>query len=73
MSDMDQPDCRCPSPKPNGRGECSDCGGFACDYAGRGRTRCSTAICDCFIATHPFDNPQGLHPEAFTVTWPADG
>lgn len=66
----DDPDCRCPTPRPNGKGECGDCGGFACDYAGDGRTRCSTAICDCFIETHPHDNPQGLHPEAFIVNLP---
>jgi hypothetical protein len=66
-AEKDVPDCRCPTPKPNGRGECSACGRFACEYADRGRTRCSPSICDCFIDTYP-DSPRALHPEAFIVT-----
>lgn len=75
MSAGSEPDCRCAMPKPNGRGECSTCGGFACEYAGRGQTRCRPAICDCFIATHPFDNPRGLHPEvtnSHEIRYPVD-
>jgi hypothetical protein len=63
-------DCTCTTPKPTERGTCERCNGFACMYAGRGRTRCSTAICDCFIDTHP-DSPFDLHPEDFIVGRPA--
>lgn len=70
----DAPDCRCPMPnRPTGREpeqlppwKCLTCGGYACEYADRGETRCSPAICDCFIATYP-DSPRDLHPEAFIV------
>ena len=40
---------------------------FKCPYAQRGESRCSPAICDCFIDQYP-DDPFGLHPEAFVVT-----
>lgn len=68
------PDCRCPTPtRPTGREperlppyECTVCGGYACEYAGLGDTRCPASICDCFIYTHP-DSPRDLHPEAFVV------
>ena len=60
-------DCKCPTPDHSGRGTCQRCDGFACEYADRGQTRCPSWRCDCFIETHPFDNPQGLHPEAFIV------
>lgn len=53
-------------PDPTEEAKCSRCWGFACPYAGRGLTRCSSAICDCFIETHP-DSPWALHPEAFVV------
>jgi hypothetical protein len=67
-------DCRCTKPnRPTGREaeqlppwECLTCGGYACEYAERGRTRCSPAICDCFIEQFP-DTPRSLHPEAFIV------
>lgn len=71
-------DCTCAHPqRPSGRGsesqavpwECLRCGGFACEYAPRGRTRCSPAICDCFIDQFP-DSPRDLHPEAFVVGIP---
>lgn len=62
-------DCGCAMPEPSERGVCRGCGGFACPYAGRGNTRCSSAICDCFIDTHP-DSPFDLHPEDFQVVWP---
>ena len=39
---------------------------FQCPYAERGQSRCSPAICDCFIDEYP-DDPFGLHPEAFLV------
>lgn len=69
-----EPDCRCPEPnRPTGREpeqlppwKCLTCGGFACDYAERGQTRCPSWRCDCFIATHP-DSPMDLHPEVFVV------
>ena len=61
-----RPDCRCSMPKPTGRGTCETCGRFACEYADRGQTRCSPAICDCFIDMHP-DSPRDLHPEDFLV------
>jgi hypothetical protein len=60
------PDCKCPTPKPNGRGKCSTCDKFACEYADKGKTRCPSSICDCFIDTYP-DSPRELHPEAFIV------
>lgn len=59
-------DCKCTVPKPNGRGKCSNCEGFACEYAGKGKTRCPQSICDCFIEQFP-DSPRELHPEAFIV------
>ena len=60
-------DCTCAKPKHDERGEkCQRCGGFACGYAQPGRTRCSPAICDCFIEQYP-DSPFDLHPEAFIV------
>lgn len=65
-------DCRCEKPnRPSGGEqlppwECLSCGGFACDYAEPGETRCPSWRCDCFIETHP-DSPMGLHPEAFIV------
>jgi hypothetical protein len=34
-----------------------------------GQPRCPEWLCDCFIDTHP-DDPLGLHPEDFTVTYP---
>lgn len=34
-----------------------------------GGPRCPESICDCFIDTHP-DDPLGLHPEDFIVTFP---
>lgn len=58
------PDCRCSVPKPDGLGNCSTCGRFACEYADRGKTRCG--VCDCFIDMFP-DSPRALHPEAFIV------
>ena len=61
------PDCKCPVPDHDMRGTCKRCDGFACEYADRGQTRCPAWRCDCFIETHPFDNPRGLHPEAFVV------
>jgi hypothetical protein len=61
-----RPDCRCLMPKPDGRGNCSTCARFACEYADRGQTRCSPSICDCFIDTYP-NSPRDLHPEAFIV------
>jgi hypothetical protein len=64
-------DCKCPTPQHTGMGKCGRCGKFACEYAGRGRTRSSSAICDCFIEQYP-DDPFGLHPEAFTVNIPKD-
>ena len=63
------PDCTCPKPKHDGLGYCSRCGDFACEYASAGRTRCSPAICDCFIEQFP-DSPSDLHPEAFIVAIP---
>lgn len=39
---------------------------FQCPYADAGQSRCSPAICDCFIEQYP-DDPFGLHPEAFMV------
>lgn len=70
-AEIDVPDCRCPNGPTGGahrRGEhkCDTCGGFACGYADKGRTRCPAWRCDCFIATHP-DSPMDLHPEVFTV------
>lgn len=65
-AENDAPDCRCETPKPDGRGNCSTCGRFACEYADRGRTRCAPSICDCFIDMYP-DSPRALHPEAFIV------
>jgi hypothetical protein len=65
-SENDAPDCRCKTPKPDGRGNCSTCGRFACEYANRGQTRCSPSICDCFIDMFP-DSPRALHPEVFIV------
>ena len=65
--DTDAPDCRCSTPTHTGGGTCSKCDGFACEYADKGQTRCPSWRCDCFIETHPHDNPQGLHPEAFVV------
>jgi hypothetical protein len=70
-------DCQCAKPnRPTGREpeqlppwECLTCGGYACEYASMGRTRCSPAICDCFIAQFP-DSPRDLHPEAFVVSSP---
>jgi hypothetical protein len=64
--EAERPDCRCETPKPTRRGVCETCGGFACEYADRGKTRCSPSICDCFIDTYP-DSPFDLHPEAFVV------
>lgn len=67
-------DCTCSTPtRPTGREperlppwECLTCGGYACEYADAGKTRCSPSICDCFITTHP-ESPRDLHPEAFVV------
>jgi len=72
-------DCRCATPqRPTGDEPeqlapwlCLTCGGYACEYAAPGQTRCSPAICDCFIRTHP-DSPRDLHLEAFTVVVPDD-
>lgn len=64
------PDCTCPKPDyGEGSGFCERCGGFACPYAPRGRTRCLPPICDCFIDSYP-DSPFALHPEAFIVGVP---
>lgn len=73
-------DCVCPTPKrPTGLEpeqlppwECLTCGGYACEYANPGRTRCPAWRCDCFIATYP-DTPRDLHPEAFVVNAPKEG
>lgn len=75
-----QPDCRCEKPtRPTGREperlppwKCLTCGGYACEYADPGRTRCPESICDCFIATYP-ESPRDLHPEAFVVVVPPEG
>lgn len=64
-------DCRCPKPKYDGLGYCSVCKRFACEYARAGQTRCSPAICDCFIDTYP-DSPRDLHPEAFIIGSPKE-
>lgn len=69
---MSAPDCRCETPnRPTGKEperlkpwECLTCGGFACEYADQGQTRCS--MCDCFIEQYP-ESPRDLHPEAFVV------
>jgi hypothetical protein len=66
--------CTCPEPDrsprpPNREHECVRCGLFACSYAGKHSARCSPAICDCFIDTHP-DSPMDLHPEDFLVLMP---
>lgn len=71
---MDKPDCRCETPNrpldfDSPPWKCLTCGGYACEYADPGKTRCDSEICDCFIATYP-DSPRDLHPEAFIVTWP---
>lgn len=63
---MNMSDCTCPKPDHDGRGKCARCQQFACEYADRGKTRCSPSICDCFIDTYP-DSPRDLHPEAFVV------
>ncbi len=70
-AENDAPDCRCPqgpdqSPHRKGEHECGRCRGFACGYADRGKTRCPSSRCDCFIETHP-DSPMDLHPEDFIV------
>lgn len=59
-------DCTCTNPKPDGRGYCERCKGFACEYASKGSARCPAWLCDCFIEAYP-DSPRGLHPGAFVV------
>jgi hypothetical protein len=71
---VSKPDCICEEPhRPKSQAFppyiCLTCGGFACEYADKGMTRCSPTICDCFIATHP-DSPRDLHPEAYVVVTP---
>ena len=36
-----------------------------------GAPQCPESISDCFIDMYP-DDPLGLHPEAYVVTWPEE-
>ena len=39
--------------------------GFRCEYADPGERACPAWRCDCFVGV--YDDPFGLHPEAFVV------